>query len=95
MDYADKIEPVSVLKSHSAEIIRRAQATGQPIVITQNGKAACVIQDVTSFERQRRVLLLLKALVQGDQDCKSGRKLPHAKAKERFSKRLKTLEENG
>jgi prevent-host-death family protein len=95
MDYADKIEPVSVLKSRSAEIIRRAQSTGQPIVITQNGKAACVIQDVASFERQREMLLLLRALVQGDQDYKSGRKKSHDKAKKRFLKKLYSLEKHG
>ena len=43
MDYAKGIEPVTVLKTRSAELIRQAQETGQPIIITQNGKPTAVL----------------------------------------------------
>jgi prevent-host-death family protein len=95
IDYADKIEPVSVLKSRSAELIRRVRDTGQPIVITQNGKAACVLQDMVSFERQRKVLLLLKALVEGDQDYKNGRSFTHKQAQMKLEESLKEFAKNG
>ena len=38
------IQPVSVLKSKSAELIRHARDTGDPIIITQNGRATAVLQ---------------------------------------------------
>ncbi|NKB16781.1 MAG: type II toxin-antitoxin system prevent-host-death family antitoxin, partial [Sphingomonadales bacterium] len=43
MKYSEAIEPVTTLKTKSAELIRRARESGQPIVITQNGKATAVL----------------------------------------------------
>jgi len=92
MDYAKDIQPVTVLKTKSAELIRIARSTGQPVVITQNGKPTAVIQDVESFQRQRKALFLLKALVQGEQDFREGRSLPHSRAGARLKRKLKELE---
>jgi len=91
MKYSEAIEPVTTLKTRSAELIRRARDTGQPIVITQNGKATAVLQDVESFERQRKALLLLRYLAQGEEEVRSGKGVPHGKAVRLFEKKLKEL----
>jgi len=91
MKYSDAIEPVTTLKTRSAELIRRARDTGQPIVITQNGKATAVLQDVESFERQRKALLLLRYLAQREEQVRSGKGVPHGKAVRRFEKTLRAL----
>jgi prevent-host-death family protein len=92
MDHsADNIEPVTVLKTRSADLIKRARETGKPVVITQNGKPTAVIQDVESFERQLHTMLLLKALVQGDLDHREGRFLSHRQAKARLKAHLEGL----
>jgi prevent-host-death family protein len=85
------IEPVTTLKTRSAELIRRARETGQPIVITQNGKATAVLQDVESFERQRKALLLLRYLSQAEDEIRRGKGVSHAKALRHFDKKLKAL----
>jgi prevent-host-death family protein len=92
MNYADDIEPVTVLKTRSAELIKRARETRQPVVITQNGKPTAVLQDVESYQRQRETLLLLKALVQGDRDYQAGRSLTHTQAQARLKSTLSRLE---
>jgi prevent-host-death family protein len=91
MKYSEAIEPVTTLKTRSAELIRRARDTGQPIVITQNGKATAVLQDVESFERQRKALLLLRYLTQAEDEIRSGKSVPHAKAVRHFERKLKEL----
>lgn len=91
MNYADSIEPVTVLKTKSAELIRKARETGQPIVITQNGKATAVLQDVETFQRQRRALLLLKYLTQADQELRDGKGVPDAKVERHFDRKIKEL----
>jgi len=91
MKYSEAIEPVTTLKTRSAELIRRARDTGQPIVITQNGKATAVLQDVESFERQRKALLLLRYLTQAEDEIRSGKGVPHAKAARHFERKLKEL----
>jgi len=91
MDYSTAIEPVTVLKTKSAKLIRKARESGQPVIITQNGKPTAVLQDVRSFERQRRALLLLKLLAKGDQEIRAGKGVPHSKARRHFDRKLKEL----
>jgi prevent-host-death family protein len=72
MNYTEGIEPVTVLKSKSAELIGKARRTRQPVIITQNGKPTAVLQDIESFEEQRQALLVLLAISQGDHDYRGG-----------------------
>lgn len=93
MDLPDAIEPVTVLKTRSAELIRRARETRQPVIITQNGKATAVLQDVESYQRQRDALLLLKYVALGESDRREGAVLPDADADTHFRDKLKSLAE--
>jgi prevent-host-death family protein len=92
MDYAKGIEPVTVLKTKSAELIRQARETGQPIIITQNGKPTAVLQDVESFQRQREALTLLKILAKGDQEISQGKVLTHDAVMRSIERKLKELQ---
>ena len=91
MNLATAIEPVTVLKTRSAQLISEAKASGQPIVITQNGRATAVLQDVDSYEEQRRALLMLKFLAEGDRQLRDGKGVSHSAAKKHFAKTLKGL----
>ena len=73
MDLTGDIEPVTALTRGAADLISRAAERRRPVVITQNGRPTAVLQDVVSYERQRRVLHLLKLLAQGDRDHDAGR----------------------
>ncbi|MCP3958513.1 MAG: type II toxin-antitoxin system Phd/YefM family antitoxin [bacterium] len=95
MNYSEAIEPVTTLKSKSAELVRRARESGQPIIITQNGKATAVLQDVESYERQRKALLLLKYLARGDRDVRQGNLLSDAEADQHFRARLTAMKTSG
>ncbi len=88
MDLANAIEPVTVLKTRSAELIRRARESRQPVVITQNGRATAVLQDVESYQRERETLLLLRYLARGEQDYQAQRVLTAAEADQHFQARL-------
>ena len=92
MAYSDAIEPVTVLKSKSADLIRRVRKTRRPVVITQNGKPTAVLQDVESFDAQRGALLLLLLLARGDRDARAGRMTSDAAADRRFRKLLTSLD---
>lgn len=73
MDLPGDIEPVTSLKRGAADLIARASERHSPIIITQNGKPTAVLQDVDSYQRQRRALHLLKLLAQGEHDYEAGR----------------------
>jgi prevent-host-death family protein len=39
-------KPISYLKAHTAEIVRTLAEKGESMIITQNGEAKAVIQDI-------------------------------------------------
>ncbi|RLB51982.1 MAG: type II toxin-antitoxin system Phd/YefM family antitoxin [Deltaproteobacteria bacterium] len=88
MDSSKDIEPVTTLKRDAATLIERARKRSSPIVITQNGKATAVLQDIESYERQRRALLLLKLLARGEKDYEAGNTQTHAQVGKQIRKRL-------
>ena len=51
MKLSIQIKPISYLKAHAAEIVRNLWKQGGPLVITQNGEAKVVMQDIESYEQ--------------------------------------------
>ena len=92
MNVATAIEPVTVFKARSAQLFDKARNSRQPIIITQNGKATAVLQDVATYEAQRRTLLLLKLLTQGDQEAKRSEMIGHTAVRKHFEKKMRELQ---
>ncbi len=78
MRLSTQIKPISYLKAHAAEIIRQLNEDQQPVVITQNGEAKMVLQDVRSYEEIQETLALLKILALGKQEIAEGQYEPAA-----------------
>jgi prevent-host-death family protein len=76
MNYSSRVKPISYLKANAAEILLDLTERREPLVITQNGEAKAVIQDIASFEETRQTLALLKLLALGGQDIEAGRTRP-------------------
>jgi prevent-host-death family protein len=79
------IAPITELKRDAASLIERASEQRSPIVITQNGRATAVLQDVASFEEDRRAFALLKLALQGDADIAAGRTVTRAEYRKRLA----------
>jgi prevent-host-death family protein len=73
MRYSSQVKPISYLKANAAEVLERLAENRQPLVITQNGEAKAVIQDVATFEETQETLALLKILALGSQDIEAGK----------------------
>ena len=73
MKYSTQIKPISYLKANAAEVIRELAETREPLVITQNGEAKVVIQDVASFEQTQETMALLKILALGNRQIEEGK----------------------
>ena len=65
MKLSEQVKPISYLKANAAELLKHLQKTQEPMVITQNGEAKAVIQDIRSFEAMQENLALLKLLALG------------------------------
>ena len=73
MNYTTHIKPISFLKANAAQELRDLAANQTPLVITQNGEAAAVLQDVRSFEKNQETMALLKILALGNTQIEKGR----------------------
>jgi prevent-host-death family protein len=73
MKYSDQIKPVSYLKANAAEILQRMAERRGPLVITQNGVAKAVLQDVASYEQTQETMALLKILALGNRQIEAGK----------------------
>ena len=73
MRLTDQIKPISYLKAHAAEIIRHLGDKGHPLIITQNGEAKVVIQDIESYEQTQETMALLKILALGNLQIEEGK----------------------
>ena len=78
MDLASRIKPISYLKAHAAEILRTLGDRQGPLIITQNGEAKAVMQDIGSYEQMQETLALLKILALGNRQVEAGRVRPAA-----------------
>jgi prevent-host-death family protein len=59
----------------------------KPLIITQNGEAKAVIQDVASYEETQETLALLKILALGTRQVERGEITPVAKVASRLRSR--------
>ena len=84
MKYSTQIRPISYLKANAAEVVRELAASREPMVITQNGEATAVIQDVASYEETQETMALLKILALGNKQAEEGKIVPATDAVQRL-----------
>lgn len=80
MKYSSRIRPISYVKANAAELIRELAEKREPLVITQNGEATAVMQDVASYEATQETLALLKILALGNRQIDEGKVTAAAEA---------------
>ncbi|OGA44180.1 MAG: antitoxin, Phd family protein, partial [Betaproteobacteria bacterium RIFCSPLOWO2_12_FULL_63_13] len=62
--------------ANAAEVLERLAERREPMLITQNGEARAVIQDIASYEETQETLALLKILALGNREVEDGRVTP-------------------
>jgi len=69
------IQSLSVFKRDSAKFLRQIKKTGEPIVLTVNGKAAAVVLDPDEYEylREKDRREAVAAIKRGIADAEAGR----------------------
>ena len=88
MNLQEDIKPVTYLKTKTADILNQIGEHQRPLIITQNGEAKAVLQDIRSYEATKNALGTLKLLASAEDDLKNGRVQPQD---ELFSELEKSL----
>lgn len=76
MKPSESIKPISFLKANTADVVRAVNENREAIIITQNGEARAVVQDIASYEQTQETMALLKLLAQGKRSIEEGRSRP-------------------
>ena len=72
MKPSTNIKSISYLKANASDVVNQLQEQREPIIITQNGEAKMVVQDIESYEKTQQTLALLKILALGQQQIEAG-----------------------
>ncbi len=73
MKYSQAIKPISYLKAHASEVIRDISNNKKTMIITHNGEAKVVVQDIHVYEETQESLALLKILAQSSANIGKGK----------------------
>ena len=87
MSLSHRIKPISFLKAHASEIVRDIGKKQDPMIITQNGEAKAVLQDIESYEQTQETMALLKILALGTRQIEEGKVQPAADVIKRLRNR--------
>jgi prevent-host-death family protein len=90
MKLSESVKPISYIKSHASEVVREVVENHGTIVITLNGEAKVVLQDIREYEKTQESLALLKILAQSRKNLEEGKIKP---AKESFRSLRSKIEE--
>jgi prevent-host-death family protein len=91
-DIANDIQSLSHFKRKTAEVMERMKKTGNPVVLTINGKAEIVVQEAAAYQRLRELAdkaEMMEFLRESRADIEAGRTEPALEALERLGKKYR------
>lgn len=89
MKPSEDIKPISYFKARASEVIKDVTDNQKTMIITQNGEAKVIVQDIRVFEQMQESLALLKILAISSQHQKQGRTKPLKKTFSDLKKRIR------
>jgi len=81
------IQPLSEFRSKVAFYFDKVKKTKRPLVITQNGKSAAILIDVSEYEAMVDKIEVLEDIKLAEEQIRKGMEFSHQVVKKRFSKR--------
>jgi antitoxin YefM len=76
----EDVQPLSEFRSRVASCIRQVRRTKRPLVITQHGKSAAVLLDVSEYEGLMERMDILEDIRTAEEQLTAGRGLSHERA---------------
>lgn len=74
------IAPITDLRQDATNLVNRVCESGDPVYITQRGRASAVLLSVEAYQKTLRELEILRLLARGEQDSARGEGTPAAEA---------------
>ncbi len=85
---SEDLVPVSDFRIRTAEVVAKVKKNKRPVILTQRGRSAAVLEDVGEYERRLERLDLLEAILDGIRAAERGAVVSHSKAMAELDKIL-------
>jgi len=82
--FSEDVVPLGDLKVNPGKVVRRADETGRPVLLTSHGRGVAVVQGLSEFESAQEEREFMRAVVSGLADLEEGRELPLDDVKRRL-----------
>lgn len=76
----EDVIPVTDFRTNAAELLQKIKKTRRPLILTQHGRSAAVVEDMKEYEDRLERLELLEAIVRGLQAAEKGELVSHEEA---------------
>ncbi|MCH7764435.1 MAG: type II toxin-antitoxin system Phd/YefM family antitoxin [Candidatus Marinimicrobia bacterium] len=83
------IKPLSEFRANAANFVKQIKDTKRPIVLTQHGKSAAVLVDVSAYQAIIDELELLQEIQLAEKQISEGKVLTNNEVKKRVEDRFK------
>lgn len=80
MKLSESVMPISEVKANASKLIGEVSSRRRPVIITLNGRAKAIVQDLETYEQTQESLAMLKIVAQGRESARKGRVKPVRKA---------------
>ena len=82
------IQSVTEFRANAAQFIEQVQETGEPVILTQHGRSAAVLMNVTAYEDLVEELALLRDVRTAEDQAATGKVRGHAAVAKALRARL-------
>ena len=91
MNIKEDIKPISYIKSHAAEILKKINDNRRPIIITQNGEAKGVFVDTDSYQKMKDTINLMKLIILAEKEIDNNKVVDHDEVFKKIDKKFERL----
>jgi prevent-host-death family protein len=89
MKLSKSVKPISLVKARMSEIVDTLSKTHEKVIITHNGEARAVLQDIESYEELQDSLAMLKLVAMSTKSMLEGKGQPLEDAFKDIRKQVK------
>jgi prevent-host-death family protein len=72
MPHAPKIIPISDLRQNASNVVKSVSSSGEPVFITQRGRAAAVMVSMEAYKNAQHEMDILHLLARGEKEIAAG-----------------------
>jgi prevent-host-death family protein len=92
MKLSESVKPISLVKARMSEIVEDMIKTHKKVIITHNGEARAVLQDIESYEEMQDSLAMLKMLAMSSKSMVEGKAKPLSESFREIRRRVRNVD---